>query len=678
MIQSDITQVIEKDDLLKSDLYMVRLMFVHWIIASFITAIPFGTYYMGIVTGGVITLGVYLAYHFYQGTRFYRIIVAIAIMSYAALFIQQFYGRIEMHFHVFVGLAFLTIYRDRIPVLVGSLFIILHHLVFNYLQQFEQTIFGSKIVVFSYGCGIDIVLLHGVFVLGELFVLDRIIKGKIKEFKLLKEAEYAMTNINKELEQRVETRTIELAQATEEANKANDLKSQFLANMSHEIRTPMNAIIGFTDILLEKVTEVQKQQHLKSIKKAATSLLDIINDILDISKIEADKLELKYSAVDLYHIVEEVYDLFKFKAKEKGIDLIIEFDNTLERSIVLDEVRLRQILLNLVSNAIKFTENGHVKIVVEKSYIKEDDHSFVDITIGVEDTGKGIDHKSQESIFDSFTQQENQSTKKYGGTGLGLAITKKLVEMMNGTIGVRSEENKGSRFLVEFKNVSIASVLEPTSSYSSIDVNGFAKGTILVVDDIEVNRELIREFFRPNGDITVLEAKHGQEAIDLVQQHNISLCIMDIKMPIMDGLEASKLIKQRSDIPIIILTASVEESDTEEKHYDSFLHKPIEKSTLLLEVAKYIHNDKLVDKQMDDNSNEDIDDEELARLMEFVTKVQLALEDGDMDRVEKISRELHELSSSKTIQHQAQLIVEASQSFDLEKIVATVNYLKAL
>jgi len=194
-----LSENLEKKELIQTDLFMLKLILAHWFIATFVTSYTFNTYAIGFTIGGVITLGAYIAYKKYSGTSFYRIVVALCLVSFSALFIQQFYGRIEFHFHIFVALAFLTVYRDRSPVAVGSLFIIFHHLIFNYLQQYNISIFDMKIVVFNYGCGLDIVILHGVFVLAEWFVLDKTIKRKIKEYSMIIESKNALLNMNIEI-----------------------------------------------------------------------------------------------------------------------------------------------------------------------------------------------------------------------------------------------------------------------------------------------------------------------------------------------------------------------------------------------------------------------------------------------------------------------------------------------
>ncbi|EDN71454.1 sensory box histidine kinase/response regulator [Beggiatoa sp. PS] len=251
---------------------------------------------------------------------------------------------------------------------------------------------------------------------------------------------------------------IALIQAKEQADSANRAKSEFLANMSHEIRTPMNAVIGFSDILASKVTDKKQKTYLDSIQTAGKSLLTLINDILDLSKIEAGRLDIQYEPVNLQLIFTELQQIFSLKMAEKNLEFILETDETLPPVLFLDETRLRQMLLNLMGNAIKFTDSGYIKLCANKGST-ENDHSQVDLILAVEDSGIGIPAEQQALIFESFRQQDGQSTRQYGGTGLGLAITKRLVEMMNGHITVESHPGKGSRFEIALHEVKVAVAL---------------------------------------------------------------------------------------------------------------------------------------------------------------------------------------------------------------------------
>ena len=243
--------------------------------------------------------------------------------------------------------------------------------------------------------------------------------------------------------------------AKESAEKANKAKSEFLANMSHEIRTPMNAIIGFTDILEQMSLSEIQTKHLSSIKVCGKNLLSLITDLLDFSKIDAGMTELKYGACNIRELLKEIEGVFSFRCKEKKIDFLLRMDNNLPFSLILDEAKLRQILINIIGNAIKFTDLGFVQC--EVSFLEKRNKELIDLIITVKDTGIGIPKAQHSTIFEAFKQQKGQSTRKYGGTGLGLSISKKLVELMKGRIKIESVPKKGTAFIITFPNVMLSS-----------------------------------------------------------------------------------------------------------------------------------------------------------------------------------------------------------------------------
>ena len=260
----------------------------------------------------------------------------------------------------------------------------------------------------------------------------------------------------KERTSEIEKANIELKYAKIEADKANEAKSEFLANMSHEIRTPLNAVIGISELLSNTIKDEKQLNYMKTINNSGNSLLLIINDILDLSKIESGKMELNYKPIKLCTIIKEIETIFMHEVHNKEIEFFVEIPNHIPEMILFDEVRIRQILLNLIGNAVKFTEKGFVKLSIQA--IPSINHNNVDLHFSIEDTGIGIPENEKERIFLAFTQISGQSIKKYGGTGLGLSITKKLVEMMDGKISLKSEVGKGSQFDVKFTHVQIVDV----------------------------------------------------------------------------------------------------------------------------------------------------------------------------------------------------------------------------
>ncbi|KAA9032420.1 hybrid sensor histidine kinase/response regulator [Niallia endozanthoxylica] len=407
-------------------------------------------------------------------------------------------------------------------------------------------------------------------------------------------AEQLYKHIN-HLEEKVKERTTEiektnkeLSAAKIEADKANKAKSEFLANMSHEIRTPLHAVIGLSEMLQTTIKDEQQQNYIKTINNAGNSLLLIINDILDLSKIEAGKMEVQYKPIKLHAIFKEIETIFMQKIQQKEMTFLIDFPSDIPETILLDEVRIRQILLNLVGNAIKFTEKGYVKLSIEAKPSNTGNRALIDLHLSVQDTGIGIPETERERIFEAFTQISGQSIKKYGGTGLGLSITKKLVELMNGKISVESEVSKGSEFHIEFKNVRIADCVllpneMPPAAYKK---DQFVDTTILVVDDIENNRYLLKEYLSKAG-IRVLLAENGFEALKVCEFEKPDLIITDLVMPVINGVELSRTLRenpQTAHIPIIGISADL----PKDHPFDGFLLKPVTIDEVYSQISPFI------------------------------------------------------------------------------------------
>jgi signal transduction histidine kinase/CheY-like chemotaxis protein len=402
------------------------------------------------------------------------------------------------------------------------------------------------------------------------------------------------------LEEQVTARTMALSDtnkmlqaAKEAAESASRAKSEFLANISHEIRTPMNAVIGFSELLKPLITDPKQKNYLASISTGGKNLLSLINGILDLSKIEAGKMELEYEPVRPRALFDEVHRMFAAQAAVKNIAMVVDFSGDVPDCLILDEVRLKQILFNLVGNAVKFTEKGFVRIEVQKRDSVGGDG--IDLSITVEDTGIGIPAQYHADIFEAFKQKDGQSTKRFGGTGLGLSITKRLVEMMGGTITLQSEENKGSRFQIVIPHVAVVpAAAEPEVLPSPVsDDIVFDPASILVVDDLTPNRLLIKEYLAQTP-LTIIEAENGEDAVRLAKQHQPDLILMDIRMPVLDGIEATKQIgldEETRDIAVVALTASVmaEERDSlMAMGFAGFLDKPVTEKALYRELKRFI------------------------------------------------------------------------------------------
>lgn len=418
----------------------------------------------------------------------------------------------------------------------------------------------------------------------------------LKSFEKLKEDIFKQTTLNKlkNLQVRQET---ELAKKEKEvAERTAFLKHQFMANMSHEIRTPMNAIVGLTRLLLAKDPKPDQLRYLNAIQLSSDNLLVIINDILDLSKIEAGKIVIEQIDFSMREVVQSVRDMLMLRAEEKHIELRATIDPAIPKRLIGDPTRLNQILINLAGNAVKFTERGYVEISVT---LQKTEADKLWLRFDVIDTGIGIGPEYVDKIFDSFTQAGTDTTRKFGGTGLGLTISKQLAGLMGGEISVQSELNKGTTFttVIPFEESEVQEFVKQDSLLDSHAMQKLNHLTVLLVEDNEFNRMVAEDTLKETiPGIGLHIAVNGLEAVNRLKEETFDIVLMDIQMPVMDGLTATKLIRTTLPEParsvkIIAMTANVLQEDVQqyfEAGMNAYVSKPFQPEELLLKMDSVV------------------------------------------------------------------------------------------
>lgn len=388
------------------------------------------------------------------------------------------------------------------------------------------------------------------------------------------------------------SKTLELNRALESERQASAAQSRFLATMSHEIRTPLNGILGLTDVVLSHDISENARPNLEKIQRSGLSLNRILNDILDLSKLNAGKLALEIIPFDLKATAKDCVAFYAQLAQNKGISLRINVDKTLNTSVVGDATRLSQVLNNLVSNAIKFTHKGSVTLGLEKGETSPT-HQFV--RFSVTDTGEGIDVSEQERVFEAFTQANSSINRVHGGTGLGLQIVKSLIEAMGGTVYLKSAAGEGSEFYFELPFEVAKSVVAKTEKDIAPTFSGCK---VLVAEDNDINQVVAKSLLEDTG-LEVVLANNGKEAVELAQNQHFDLILMDLHMPEMNGCEAAFILRQSNFAkPIIAFTAAVVAEEIEKalaSGMNGYLTKPVNKTELYTILTKHLGWEKLAD-----------------------------------------------------------------------------------
>jgi signal transduction histidine kinase/CheY-like chemotaxis protein len=573
--------------------------------------------------GGGLCLGLLTLIRRYPGSRRTRLAIAVCQMLFSALFIHLTEGRIETHFHVFGSLAFLAFYRDASVLLLASAVVAVDHLVRGLF--FPESVFGTlSASPWRTVEHVGWVVFENVFLL--LYCRASVRDGKLVAHKQAElEASHAAVERTvlertvqlqayaRELEATHETleaqseelacqaaslehQNHELLLAREAADESNRFKSEFLANMSHEIRTPMTAILGYTDVLLEENWGRRSTlDALGILKRNGEHLLELINDILDLSKIEAGKLTVEPVACDPRQIVEEVATLMQPRAEAKGLCMRLELDTGLPPWIVTDPLRLRQILLNLVGNAVKFTDQGEVVMAADWAALG----GAGELTISVRDTGIGMSVANLEALFQPFRQADSSTTRRFGGTGLGLAISRRLARRLGGDVTVDSTLGTGSIFRL---TLTAAATSGPTGEAALLEHRvaplpdqGLADCRVLLAEDGPDNQRLITLVLERAGARVTLAAT-GEDAARLAhyaweRDQPYDVILMDMQMPLLDGYGATRLLRaQGYPGPIIALTANAMSGDRETclaAGCDDYATKPIDRPQLLATVRRW-------------------------------------------------------------------------------------------
>lgn len=477
----------------------------------------------------------------------------------------------------------------------------------------------------------------------------------------------------------------ELQKAIADAENALRYKSEFLANVSHEIRTPLNAILGFSQWLFENTPDTQHREYLTTILQSARNLLNLLNDILDLSKIESGKIKIDIHPMNYQEVIHDIKLVFQQKVEEKGLTLKITTDSTVPDFILMDELRFYQIIFNLVSNAIKFTNAGQIHILAYAEKTGDDDE--INLCVTIEDTGIGIEDSQQKNIFTNLKQQNQSSTNEPAGTGLGLAIVNGLLKKLNGTISFKSKPGKGSVFTVKFYQVKVdfSEVTREETTRDGVNMK-LAPCKIMIVDDISYNILVLKQLIN-SDDVTYIEAKDGTDALAKLKTEKPDLIFMDIRMPGINGFDTTELIKHDKDlkdIPVIAFTGSTMKDHNSRIHrlFDGYLQKPVFKKDLNAVLKRFLKYSYLIEdaeKEPEKKLYSAISDDCEKNLPEVLKEIKNHFHEKWEElkdsliifEIEKFNEQLQKMAvenSCEPIEAYCQELDNGLKSFDIEQI----------